>query len=112
MSEFEKQNNEAFCLVKDGQQLPRHVCHFVPDAEYRQLKKLEREANEAAELAEQNAWKASVQQAATAICRAGCGLIFIAGAADGMMDLTFASIMMGACMAWGLCGYFWSRGNN
>ena len=112
MSEFEKQNCEAFGLVKDGQQLPRRVCHFVPDAEYRQLKKLEREAIEAAELEEQNAWKASVQRVVMAICRAGCGMIFIAGAAEGLMDLTFASIVTGACMAWGLCGYFWSRGNN
>lgn len=109
MSEFEKQNNEAFGLVKDGQQLPRCVCHFVPDAEYRHLKQLERDALEAEELAEQNAWKARVWRIAAAIGRAACGTVFIGGALEGLMDPAFAGIMAGICVVWSLAGYFWGR---
>lgn len=111
MSEFESQNNEAINLVRDGQQLPRAVCHFVPDAEYRKLKRLEKEAMDADEYAQQNAWRAKATRFLTAIARASCGFLFIAGAAEGLMDLTFAAMMTAGVMIWGLCGYFWSRGH-
>lgn len=106
MSEFEKQTNEAINLVRDGQQLPRVACHFVPDAEYRYLKRLEREDMDREAQAERNAWKNSLIRIGTAVTRAACGLIFIGGAAEGMVDVTFAAILTGTCMVWGLGGFF------
>ena len=111
MSEFEKQTNEAINLVRDGQQLPRVACHFIPEAEYRYLKRLEREDMDRESQAERNAWKSRLMRGGTAILRAGCGVFFIGAAAEGLMDTAFAAMMMGACMIWGLVGFFWGGGN-
>ena len=111
MSEFEMQTNEAIGMVRGGQQLPRVACHFIPEAEYRYLKRLEREDMDREAQAERNAWKDRLMQTGAAVIRAGCGILFIAAAAEGLMDHTFAAILTGTCMAWGLGGFFWGRKN-
>ena len=109
MSEFEKQNAEAFDMVKDGQQLPRKACHFVPEEEYRRLKALERDAIQAEQDREQNLWRENLSQILSAAVKVGAGLLFIGGAAEGLMDPAFAAVTTAGCILWAAGSIKWGK---
>lgn len=105
MSEFETQNAEAVDIVRNGQQLPRKKCYFVPEADYRRYERMDAEAARAEEEKELNAWKDRVLSAAGAAVRCALAGVFLGAMADGLIVPNFAAALSLACGVWGV-GYF------
>lgn len=111
MSEFETQNAEVFGVVRNGQQLPRKECYFVPEADYRRYKRMEAEAARAEEEKELNAWKDRVMCVAGAAGRCSVGALFLGAMADGLIVPGFAMALAAACAVWGVGHIVWRYHN-
>ena len=111
MSEFEKQNAEAVEVVRNGQQLPRATCHFVPEAEYKRLKRFEREAILAEEMQAQKAGRELLVRTVGGAMRCVPGMIFGGAIAEGLIDPLFGGICVAACIVWGAAYAFGGKKN-
>lgn len=102
MSEFEMQTAQAIEVVRKGQQLPRAKCHFVPEAEYKRLKRFEREVILAEEMQAQQAEREMLLRTIGGALRCVPGIIFGGAIAEGLIEPMFGGICVAACIAWGV----------
>lgn len=131
MSENDKQDAEVMNMVRDGQQLPRKECRFIPEEEYlrleeleryakvkteewaqkeqdyQRLKVMERDAVLAAEEQLQKDRKQMQQQLLSVAIHLCAAPLFIGAGAEGLMDPIFAGIAAVGCVFWAACGVRW-----
>ena len=111
MNEFDMQNAEAVAVVRNGQQLPRAKCHFIPEAEYKRMKRMEREAILAESMKAEQAEREPLVRTVGGAMRCVTGIIFGGAIAEGLIDPLFGGICVAACILWGIVHAFGGKRN-
>lgn len=90
---------------------PRRVGYIVSEADARRLMAYDREAAIARKREAAMPWLKKTMRILGGVSRGCVGLIFLAGAMEGLMDPAFAALVSTACVAWGGIWYQWGNGH-
>lgn len=89
---------------REAAKRPQKVGYIIGEAAYRRLEHYDREEQIRQEQAHLEGWKNSLLRIAGGAGRAATCLIWLGGAADDLMNPTFAMLLTGISVVWG-AGY-------
>ncbi len=108
--EFRACNEEVAAMVAANRRLPRKAVHFLPEEEWTkyQAKLNEKEMKPMAEDRPPRSVKMELAHALLPVCICTGWLL---GAREGLVDILFAGVNIGACALWAWVNYKWGAGH-
>ena len=86
---------------------PARVGYIVSEEEARRLNRYDREAAIREAQEETVPWVKRMTRILGGVIRGSIGIIFLAGAMEGLMHPAFAGVVAASCVAWGGVWYTW-----
>lgn len=110
MSEMEMISGDEQVLAMVNQAAaagPRRVGYIISEADALRLLAYDREAAIAREQEGAMPWKRKVLRILGCVGRMSVAVVFLGGAAEGLMDPVFAAMLSATCAVWGAVWYWW-----